>query len=170
MNSFKKIVSLFVLLSFLTFALFALSGCAETTASVGNVYSSSSSSDDYEDEYEEEYEEEYDEDYEEEDEDVIYWDDAKYHVGEYAAVVGVVAGSEYAYESNGQPTFLDLGVEYPDPNRMTVLIWGENRDRFSNEPETYYLGKTIEVYGEITMYNGVPEIIIDSEDDIYVLE
>lgn len=52
----------------------------------------------------------------------ISWADAKEYVGEYVSVKGKVAGAEYASSSNGQPTILDIGLDYPDPDRFTVVI------------------------------------------------
>src|SRR5687768_4440310 len=60
----------------------------------------------------------------------ISWQDAGDHIGETATIRGPVAGTRYASDSNGQPTFLNVGVDYPNPDRFVVLIWGENRGEF----------------------------------------
>jgi len=92
--------------------------------------------------------------------------EAKNHVGERTAVYGTVVSTKYASESNGKPTFLNMCYAYPDPNRFTVVIWGENRGKFSQPPEDYYLGKTIYVSGLIVLYDGVPEIEVTSPSQI----
>ena len=145
----KKIINCLLILCI---CLFGLTACAGTTASMNGVNNYNSSSDDTEEE------------------NVISWEEAKSHIGEYITVVGDVKGTKYASESNGKPTFLDIGVDYPDPNRFTIVIWGNKRSNFTNAPETYYSGKTIEVYGEIVLYNGVAEIEVDSEDDISIVK
>src|SRR5437899_2309329 len=62
-----------------------------------------------------------------------------------------------ASSSNGAPTFLNLGRDYPDMHRFTVVIWGRNRSRFG-APENRYRGRTICVRGLISTYAGVPQI------------
>jgi len=89
----------------------------------------------------------------------ISWDVADDHIGEYSIVCGPVVGSHYASSSNGQPTFLNLGRDFPDIDRFTVVIWGDDRERFPPEPEQFYLGKIICVTGRIEVYAGTAEII-----------
>ncbi len=96
----------------------------------------------------------------------INWHEAKDHIGERTTVYGPVIGTRYASTSSGQPTFLNIGRDYPQPNRFTVVIWGENRANFPQPPESYYLGKTIYVTGLITEYNGVPEIEVEGPSQI----
>lgn len=88
----------------------------------------------------------------------ISWDQAINHVGEHATVCGLVVGTMYAKDSRGQPTFLNIGRDYPDPDRFTVLIWGENRGNFSPPPEDAYAGKTICATGLIETYRGTAQI------------
>jgi len=85
-------------------------------------------------------------------------------------VEGPVAGTDYAESSNGSPTFLNVGVDYPDSSRFVVLIWGEDRSAFPDPPEDYYSGKTIDVTGTITDYNGVPQIEVSSPDQIEIVQ
>ena len=99
--------------------------------------------------------------------DAISWDEAKNHIGERTEVYGTVVDTHYASESKGKPTFLNVGNPYPDPNRFTVVIWGENRGNFSQPPEDYYDGKTIYVTGLIEEYKGVPEIKVTSPSQIH---
>jgi hypothetical protein len=92
--------------------------------------------------------------------------EAKDHVGERIAVYGTVVSTKYAVESNGKPTFLDMCYAYPDPNRLTVIIWDDNRDKFPQPPEEYYDSQTIYVSGLIVLYDGVPEIEVTSPSQI----
>ncbi len=96
----------------------------------------------------------------------ILWSDAINHVGERTTVYGAVMGTTYASSSKGQPTFINVGKNYPDPARFTVLIWGSARSKFSPAPEIQYKGKTIYVYGLIELYNGGAEIIVSSPSQI----
>jgi len=92
--------------------------------------------------------------------------EAKNHIGERTTVYGTVVSTKYAAESNGKPTFLDMCYAYPDPNRLTVVIWDENRGKFPQPPEDYYNSKTIYVSGLIVLYDGVPEIEVTSPSQI----
>jgi len=98
--------------------------------------------------------------------DAISWDEAKNHIGERTTVYGPVVDTHYASGSSGEPTFLNMGNPYPDPNRFTVVIWGENRGKFPQPPEDYYDGKTIYVSGLIVPYDGAAEIEVTSPDQI----
>lgn len=100
--------------------------------------------------------------------DTIEWDRASLYVGEFKTVCGPVISTRYASSSSGQPTFLNIGRAYPDPNRFTVVIWGRNRGNFPFKPEDYYSGKTICVTGLIEEYRGVPEIEISSPSQIEI--
>jgi hypothetical protein len=65
----------------------------------------------------------------------------------------------YARSSNGRPTFINLGAAYPNPNRLTILIWGEDRPNFPRAPERMFgPGQTICAQGRVTLYRGVSEI------------
>lgn len=103
-------------------------------------------------------------------ENAVDWLMAPQHVGETVSVYGPVVDSEYARTSNGQPTFLDLGTFYPDPDRVSVVIWGKNRGNFSPSPEALYEGKRICVTGEVYVYDGVCNIEATSPDQIKILD
>jgi micrococcal nuclease len=96
----------------------------------------------------------------------LSWRDARAHVGEQATVEGPVAGALFASDATGQPTFLNLGVDHPDPDRVTVIIWGRDRGRFPEPPETAYLGSTVCVSGRIELYEGVAELEVSSPAQI----
>lgn len=88
----------------------------------------------------------------------INWDEAKYHFGERTTVCGPVVGTRWASGSKGKPTFLNIGKDYPDSGRFTVVIWIDYRANFPQPPEGYYLGKTICITGLIEEYKGIPQI------------
>ena len=101
--------------------------------------------------------------------DAISWDKASSHVGETVTLYGPVVGAEYASTSNGQPTFLDIGVDYPDKKRLSITIWGKNRGTFSPSPEELYDGKTICVTGKVYIYDGVCNVEATSPEQIKVI-
>jgi hypothetical protein len=85
-----------------------------------------------------------------------------------ATIRGRVAGTRFASASNGSPTFLNLGVNYPNQRRFTVVIWIENRSAFGR-PEVRYRRKNICVRGRVRSYRGFPEIEARSPSQIRVI-
>ncbi|MGH8111622.1 MAG: phospholipase D-like domain-containing protein [Rhodanobacteraceae bacterium] len=80
---------------------------------------------------------------------------AAQHMGERATVCGRVASTRYASSAEGQPTFINLGKAYPD-EVFTIVIWGDDRARFSVPPETWH--GSLCVTGKIASYQGEPQI------------
>ena len=98
----------------------------------------------------------------------ISWEEAPLHIGETVTVCGPVMGSYYSRSSGGQPTFINIGREYPDPERFTIIIWGEDRANFPESPETLYLGETICATGKIKEYKGSAEMKVTSPSQIMI--
>ena len=90
-------------------------------------------------------------------------------MGERVTIVGPVVGTVYASSSNGSPTFLNVGRDYPDPERFYVVIWEEDRGRFPSAPEELYDGKNIAVTGVVKTHDGVAQIIVRNPDQIEIL-
>ena len=100
----------------------------------------------------------------------IPWNQAKGQVGRQATVGGPVARATFASTTRGQPTFVDLGVGFPDPNRFTILIWGNNRRNFPTPPEQLYVGKTVCVTGQVTEFQGIAQIEVTAPAAIRVVQ
>jgi hypothetical protein len=79
------------------------------------------------------------------------------HVGETAAVCGLVVSATYAAQAPQSPTLLDLGRAYPN-QIFTAVIFGGDRPKFG-APESLR-GRRVCVTGEIFLYQGTPEIIL----------
>ena len=92
--------------------------------------------------------------------------EAKDHIGEQATVCGKVASTRYAATTRGKPTFLNFDKPYPT-QIVTVLIWGENREKFGT-PEKKYRDKQVCVTGKITEYRGAAEIVVSDPQSIDV--
>lgn len=90
-------------------------------------------------------------------------------MGEKVTVEGPVVGTYYARSSNGSPTFLNLGRDYPDPDRFTAIVWGRNRDAFSSAPESTYRGENIRVTGKVSVYKGSAQIEAKSPAQIEIV-
>ena len=91
--------------------------------------------------------------------------DAKAHVGEQATVCGVVKSARWASNSNRRPTFLNLDEAYPK-QLFTVVIFEENRGKFTPPPETQFDKKRICVSGKIEDFRGTPEIVVSEPTQI----
>jgi DNA/RNA endonuclease YhcR with UshA esterase domain len=71
----------------------------------------------------------------------------------------------FARSSNGSPTFINLGHAYPNPSRLTVLIWGRDRTNFPRAPERMFRrGATICAQGMVELYRGVPQLQVSTWD------
>ena len=98
----------------------------------------------------------------------IDWNEADGYIGEFVTVCGPVVGAYFATSTNGQPTFLNIGKEYPDPERFTALIWGRDLEYFPFNPDEYYFGKTICVQGFVEEYQGTLEIEVTDPEQIII--
>jgi hypothetical protein len=88
----------------------------------------------------------------------IAWDQAEGAEGNQETVRGTVVGATYAENVNGQPTFLNVGADHPDPDRFTVVIWNDVRAQFDQYPELLFAGQEICVAGDIQMHEGSPQV------------
>jgi len=94
-------------------------------------------------------------------------DSLSFHIGDSITVCSKVFSARYLEQSNRQPTFLDLGADYPN-NLLTVVIFGENRQKFTGFPEVLFANKNICVTGKLEDYKGRPEIIVSNPDQIRI--
>jgi len=99
---------------------------------------------------------------------VVSWSRAVDYIGNTVTVCGPVIDVYQSTASKGKPTFINIGKPYPDPERFTVIIWENNRAKFSQAPENCYEGKTICVTGKIIEYNGMAEIEVKNPDQIQI--
>ncbi len=93
--------------------------------------------------------------------------DAEEHIGETAEVCGVVASASYAQHIGGEPTFINFKEDHPN-QVFTVVIWGSNRLAWDQPPEQLYQGREICVTGRIELHEDVPQIEVQSPDQIRI--
>ena len=91
-------------------------------------------------------------------------DAAKYD-GQTVTICSKVFGTKYLSNSGRQPTFLNLGANYPN-SPLTVVIWGDDREKFKGTPETIFADKNICVKGLIQLYRGKEEIVVSNPNQI----
>lgn len=100
----------------------------------------------------------------------VSWEEAADHIGDTATVAGPVKKADYRPDVNGGPTFISIGRAFPDPDRFNVVVWEQDRGDFDQAPEELVAGETICVEGPIEEYDGIPQVIARSDDQITVVE
>jgi hypothetical protein len=91
---------------------------------------------------------------------VIQYTQAGSYVGQRKTVEGTIVYT-YVYGSN---VFLDF--HYPYQGYFYVYIPSASNFNFS--PASFYLNKEVRVTGAIVLYEGTPEIIVNSPSQIEV--
>jgi DNA/RNA endonuclease YhcR with UshA esterase domain len=94
---------------------------------------------------------------------VIPASDAASHVGRSVTVEGIV--SEVHTARSGKATFIDIGGNYPD-EAFTAVIFERSMSPVGDVGGL--AGKTVDVTGTIQMYEGRPEIVVSSRDQIKI--
>ena len=99
----------------------------------------------------------------------VAWNQASEFVGQQGTFLGEVVEVTYVEEFTSQPTFINIGQPFPDPARLTVVVWGRDRDRFPQPPEVAYAaGQEICVSGEVSLFEGIAQIEINSPSAVSV--
>lgn len=96
--------------------------------------------------------------------DVISWQEAAGYEGRSVTVEGKVVDT---YNS-GKVIFLNFDQAYRDS--FKVVIFPDAWALFPAAPDDYYRGKSVQVTGQVKMYEGSPEIIVDHPDRIVIVE
>jgi micrococcal nuclease len=93
---------------------------------------------------------------------VIDWVNTDNYYNQYVIVEGTIVDT---YNS-GILCFLNF---HPDYQYCTAVIFACDFSGFPGPPDTYYLGKKVQIIGIIKEYNGSPEIIVKTPDQIRIL-
>ena len=93
---------------------------------------------------------------------VIDWVNADQHYNQYVIIEGIIINT---YNS-GKVCFLNF---HPDYQYFTAVIFACDFSGFPYPPDTYYLGKKVQIIGIIREYKGSPEIIVKTPDQIKIL-
>ena len=88
--------------------------------------------------------------------------DAKNHVGENVGISGVVTE---VHESSQGNLMLNFGAAYPHQD-FTAVIFAADRAKFAQAAGLQ--GKTITVWGKVTMYRSHPEIVLKDASQLKV--
>ena len=95
-----------------------------------------------------------------------------------ACLAGKYLGRELIVEGKVVDTYRDLksntvflNFEKAYPNQcFTGVIFSSDLYKFVQNPENYYLNKTVRVFGEVKEYQGRPEIILETPNQIEIGE
>jgi hypothetical protein len=90
----------------------------------------------------------------------IAWNDAVNYAGTTQRVCGPLAGDG----NSNDDVFLNLGRDYPDPQRFQIVLW----DIGGVEPIPY--GATLCTSGQISLYEGVAQIELESAGKVEIYE
>ncbi|NKI35147.1 DUF559 domain-containing protein [Wenzhouxiangella sp. XN79A] len=88
----------------------------------------------------------------------IRWSEAGSHVGESMSITGPVRSITYRSQSRGQPTWINIGEDFPSSRRLELVIWGRNRASFASLLDQLSVGDVICVTGEVSSYEGRSQI------------
>jgi hypothetical protein len=94
------------------------------------------------------------------------WQDASGLIGQRTCVCGLVESVIFRADVTGQPTFVNVGRDFPDPARFQLVIWGKERPRFIPPPETVYRDRFIKACGVVTLYQSVTQMEVQSPSQI----
>jgi len=89
---------------------------------------------------------------------------AKSHVGEEVIIIGKI---DQVVKSATGNYFFNMGGKFPH-NKFTAVIFKAEARRFGRL--NTYEGKEVEIFGKIKEYNGKPEIVLDSLNQIKIIE
>ena len=93
---------------------------------------------------------------------VIDWSDAEDYYNQYVIVEGTIVNTF----NSGNVCFLNFDSNY---QYFTAVIFALDFLGFPFSPEVFYLGKKVYIIGIIKEYNGSPEIIVKTPDQIRIL-
>jgi micrococcal nuclease len=87
------------------------------------------------------------------------------YLGRELIVEGKIVDTHRDLKSN--TVFLNFEKVYPN-QCFTGVIFNSEQYKFAQNPENYYLGKTVRILGEVKEYQGRPEIILETPNQIEV--
>lgn len=92
---------------------------------------------------------------------------AKYQVGKTATICGTVVSTRRTSKANA--VYLNMDRVHPH-QEFYATIWDYNGPNFHYDPVTYLLHKQVCVTGKVTLYNDIPRISVNNENEIELWE
>jgi hypothetical protein len=94
-------------------------------------------------------------------------EDAYKHVGDTVRVCGKIFSARFLENSGKQPTLLNMGDKFPSQH-VTVVLYGDNRNKFGYKLEETLLNKNVCVVGKVEMFKEKPQIVISDPFQVKV--
>lgn len=98
------------------------------------------------------------------------WDEAFSKVGETAEVCGPIVSYHHAPDAKGDPTFVNIGGDFDDPSRFTIVFWNQGTSVVRLLDGVSAEGRTACASGEVSLYEDVPQIELSSLKDLSIPE
>lgn len=95
---------------------------------------------------------------------IVAWQDAGKHIGQQIVVEGEVVRTH----DTGNVTFLNFTNDWR--GTFSVVIFASNYDKFPQPPHELFRNKSIRVKGRVKEYQGAPEIVVESPNDIQIVQ
>jgi exonuclease VII large subunit len=93
----------------------------------------------------------------------------KDHIGDSVKVQGIISGVRFLESSKNTPTFINVGGAYPN-QLLTVVIWGNVRNKLAIAPSTKDAGNKIIVSGKVELYKEQPQIVIKNPKQFEIVQ
>ncbi len=98
------------------------------------------------------------------------WQQARANIGRTVAVVGPLMNVTTPTPGtfNGDPTWIAVGGVYPSTERLSVVIWGDNKNEFPGV-SSRLAGLSVCIIGLIEIFRGTPQIEMRTASQFYVM-
>jgi len=93
---------------------------------------------------------------------------AREHIGQTVAVVGPLMKVTIREGVKENPIWVDIGAVFPNPQRLTLVIWGVNKAAFPMVIPGQLAGKSVCIIGQIKDYKGTPQIVMTTASQFNV--
>jgi len=95
--------------------------------------------------------------------------EAKDMIGKQCTVCGKAVSIKFVENGKSNPTYINLDKKFPD-QLFTIVIYENVRNKLSYIPEEKLMNKEICISGKVEQYKGVPQIILQNEKAIELIE
>jgi very-short-patch-repair endonuclease len=98
------------------------------------------------------------------------WRYASENIGKTAAIKGPIVRVSYKEAVKGAPTWIEVGATYPNTDRLVLIVWGHNRDKFTELLPHQLEGKNVCAIGLIEQYKGIPQVELKLSSQIQLVK
>jgi len=95
---------------------------------------------------------------------IISYQEAVSFIGERVIIEGEIVNTAATTSVN----YLNFSNDYQ--NTLSIIIFNQNLNKFDYPPAEYILDKKIKVLGEIKIYQGSPQIVVNDPHNILIID